>query len=79
MVKKTQKIQIKQLSPQPEWAQCPEQPENTEDSQDLGPARHGHHDVNEGHEDKETIQDVPAAPEVGLLPQVETHRHHLEM
>ena len=74
----TLQIQIKQLASQPEGAQRPEQPENTEDSQDLGPARHGHHDINEGHKDEETVQDVPAAPEVGLLPQVETHRHNLE-
>lgn len=73
------KMQRKQLSSQPEGAQRPEQPENPEDSQDLGPTRHGHHDINEGHKDEEAIQDVPAAPEVGLLPQVETHRHHLEM
>lgn len=70
--------EIKQLPSQPEGAQRPEQPENAEDSQDFCSARHGHHDINEGHEDKETIQDVPAAPEVGFLPQVETHGHHLK-
>lgn len=73
------KIQIKQLSSQPEGAQRPEQPENTQDSQDLGPARHGHHDIDEGHKDEEPVQDVPAAPQVSLLPQVEAHRHNLEV
>ena len=62
----------------PEGTEGPEQPENAEHPQDLGPARHGHHDVDQGDEDQEPVQDVPAAPEVGLLPQVQAHGHHLQ-
>ena len=65
------------MSGQPERTQCPEQPEDAQHAEDLGAARHGHHDVNQRDEDQETVQNVPAAPEIGRLPQVQTHGHHL--
>lgn len=62
----------------PEGTQRSEQSEDSEHAQDLGPARHGHHDVNQRHEDQEAVQDVPAAAQVGLLAHIQTHGHHLE-
>lgn len=61
----------------PEGTQRSEQSEDSEHSQDLGPARHGHHDVNQRHEDQEAVQDVPAATQVGLLAHIQAHGHHL--
>lgn len=61
----------------PQRAQRSEQSEHPEHSQDLGPARHGHHDVNQRHKDQEAVQNVPAAPQVRLLAHVEAHGDHL--
>lgn len=62
----------------PEGTQRSEQSEDSEHAQDLGPACHGHYDVNQRHEDQEAVQDVPAAAQVGLLAHIQTHGHHLE-
>lgn len=64
---------------QPEGTQCPEQPENSEHTQDLGPSRHGHDNVNQRHKNQETIQNVPAAPQISLFSHIQTHGNHLEM
>ncbi|TNN57666.1 hypothetical protein EYF80_032128 [Liparis tanakae] len=39
------------------------EPQYSKYAQDLGPTRHGHHNVNQRHKNQEAIQDVPAAPQ----------------
>lgn len=70
-------VPIPQTRNQPEGSQCPQEPENAENAEDFGAARHGHHDVDERDKDQEAVQNVPAAPQVGRLAQVQAHGHHL--
>lgn len=51
----------------PEGSQCSEQPEDSEHAQDLSPSRHGHDNVDQRHKNQESIQNVPAAPQVRLF------------
>lgn len=68
---------IKDNPLRPERTQCSEQPEDTQNSQDLSSSRHGHHNINQRHEDQEAIQDVPTTPEICCLSEIQTHGHHL--
>lgn len=62
----------------PERPQSSEQPENSEHAQDLGPSRHGHNYINQWHKNQESIQNVPAAPQVRLFSDIQTHGNHLK-
>lgn len=63
----------------PQGAEGTQESQDPENPQDLGSPRrsHGHHNVNDGHEDQEAIQNVPAAAQVSLFPEVQAQGDHL--
>lgn len=70
---------FEQLGCIPERTQGPQQPQHTKHSQDLSTAvgDHGYQDVNRGDHHQHPIENIPAALQVGLLPETPAQSNHL--
>lgn len=69
-------------TPPPRPPQRPEraqQAQHAQYAQDLGTTcgGHGHDDVDQGHQDQQPVQHVPAALQVGVFPRDQAQGHHL--
>lgn len=64
----------------PERSQGPQKSQNAKDTQDLSSACrcHGDNNVNDRYKDQDSIQDIPAALQVGVLPREKAKSYHLQ-
>lgn len=64
----------------PEGSQGPQKSQNAKDTQDLSSACrcHGDNNVNDRYKDQDSIQDIPAALQIGVLPREKAKSYHLQ-